>query len=312
MTQTVDLSSFEPQRREMLAASAVAALAALGLSVSDSALADALAGRSQPGAPDGSPGEVAVERRGAVQMIEIRWPKGRNRLDPHVIIGLGKAYWQLEHDDGLRVGLLYATGSDFCAGLDIAAYVAAQASGLLPPKEPVINPLGLRAPLRTKPVVVAVHGRTQSVGHELFLATDVRVASSDTVFGQLEVTRGLFPGGGATVRFPREAGWANAMRYMLTGDEWGADEALRMGLLQAVTRPGRQLSRAVELADKIAVAAPLGVRGAYAQSRRALLVDEPTAMAEMQSSFGAILQTADAKESLRAQQEGRSPVFRGL
>src|SRR6266849_4178231 len=84
---------------------------------------------------------------------------------------------------------------------------------------------------------------SQGAGHELFLAADVRVAASNTVFAQPEVTRGHFPAGGAPITFVREAGWANAMRYMLTGDEWDAEEAYRMGLIQYVTPPGKQLDR---------------------------------------------------------------------
>src|SRR6202011_6413734 len=100
--------------------------------------------------------------------------------------------------------------------------------------------------------VVAVQGGTQAGGHELFLAADVRVAASDSVFAQPEVARGIFPGGGATIRLTREAGWGNAMRFMLTGDEWGADEAHRLGLVQEVTAPGKQLDRAVAIAAQIA------------------------------------------------------------
>jgi enoyl-CoA hydratase len=222
---------------------------------------------------------------------------------------LGKAYYQLEHDDGLRVGVLYANGPDFCAGLDVQEFNAARAAGILPPKEPVINALGLRPPFRTKPIVVAAHGRTQSVGHELFLAADIRVAATNSIFGQLEVTRGVFPGAGGTIRFPREVGWGNAMRYILTGDEWGIEEARRMGLVQEVTEPGKQLDRAVELANKIAAAAPLGVRAALASSHQAI-AGEVAALAAAQEDFGRILQTEDAKEGLRAQKEDRAPVFR--
>src|SRR5260370_19910200 len=126
-------------------------------------------------------------------------------------------------------------------GIDPPAFIAAVAAGVLPVKDPdYVGVLGLTPPLRSKPLVVAVQGGTQFAGHEYFLAADLRVAASDTVFRQAEVTRGSFPGGGATVRFPREAGWANAMRYMLTGDAWDAAEARRMGLVHEVTEPRKQ------------------------------------------------------------------------
>ena len=297
-------------RRDLMVAGFGAAALAVGLGRRGTALAQI--GPSPTAlAPSAPPGRVVVEQRGAVLMVGIEWPQGRNRLDAPIIIGLGKAYHQLEHDDDLRVGVLHADGPDFCAGLDVQDFVAAQAAGTLPPKEPAINPLGLGPPFRTKPIVVAVQGRAQSVGHELFLSSDIRVAAINSIFGQLEVTCGVFPAGGATVRFPREAGWGNAMRYMLTGDEWGTDEARRMGLLQEVTPPGKQLDRAIELANKIAAAAPLGVRATLASSHQALAAEEATALAALQQDFGRILQSEDAKESQRAQREDRPPVYHG-
>ena len=209
--------------------------------------------------------------------------------------------------------VLYGVGRDFCLGVDRGAFAAAQAAGQLPPKDPdYINPVGLRPPYRSKPVVIAVHGGTKYLGHELFLASDIRVAANDTIFSQGEVARGVFPGGGATIRFTREAGWGNAMRYMLTGEEWGAAEAYRLGLVQEVTPPGKELDRAIDLANQIAAAAPLGVRATLASARQALAADEATALAALQAEFGRLLQSEDAKEFQRALQGGRSPVYRGL
>jgi enoyl-CoA hydratase len=252
-------------RRDLIAAGLGAATLAVGIS---SPQAQAQQTQVQPTpAPTSTAGagKVAVEQRGQVLLIGVDRPQTRNLIDPPIIIGIGKALYQLEHDDGLRVAVLHGIGPDFSMGIDLPAFVAAVRAGIIPVKDPeYIGLLALTPPVRTKPVVVAVQGGTQFVGHEYFLAADIRVAASDTVFRQAEVTRGIFPGGGATVRFPREAGWANAMRYMLTGDTWGAEEARRMGLVQEVTQPGAQLDVAVELAKKIAAVAPLGVRATLA------------------------------------------------
>jgi enoyl-CoA hydratase/carnithine racemase len=298
----------EIPRRDLMIAGAGAAALALGFG--GGALAQT--GSASPPPAPAAPGTIEVERRGSVLLIGINRPQAENRIDAAVLIGLGKAYYQLEHDDGLRVGVLYGVGSDFCAGLDVPAFSAAQAAGILPPKDPdFINPLGLRPPLRTKPIVVAVQGGTKYVGHELLLSGGIRVAASDSVFGQAEVTRGVFPAGGGTIRFPREAGWGNAMRYILTGDEWGAEEAHRLGLVQEVTPVGKQLVRAIELANKIAAAAPLGVRAVLTSSHQALAADEATALAALQVEFARILQSEDAKEAQRAFKETRAPVYRG-
>jgi enoyl-CoA hydratase/carnithine racemase len=300
-------------RRDLIAAGLGAATLAVGIS---SPQAQAQQTQVQPTpAPTSTAGagKVAVEQRGQVLLIGVDRPQTRNLIDPPIIIGIGKALYQLEHDDGLRVAVLHGIGPDFSMGIDLPAFVAAVRAGIIPVKDPeYIGLLALTPPVRTKPVVVAVQGGTQFVGHEYFLAADIRVAASDTVFRQAEVTRGIFPGGGATVRFPREAGWANAMRYMLTGDTWGAEEARRMGLVQEVTQPGAQLDVAVELAKKIAAVAPLGVRATLASSHQALAAEETTALSAVQPTFGRLQQTEDFKEFQRAVREGRAPVFRGL
>jgi enoyl-CoA hydratase/carnithine racemase len=270
---------------------------------------------SAPAAPPSptTPGNIRVERHGSVLLIGIDRPEAQNRFDAPMLIGLGKAYHQLDHEDELRAAVLYGVGRDFCLGVDRGAFAAAQAAGQLPPKDPdYINPVGLRPPYRSKPVVIAVHGGTKYLGHELLLASDIRVAANDTVFSQGEVARGVFPGGGATVRFPREVGWGNAMRYMLTGEEWGAAEAYRLGLVQEVTPPGKELDRAIDLANQIAAAAPLGVTATLSSARQALAADEATALAALQEEFGRLLQSEDAKEFQRALEGGRSPVYRGL
>src|SRR5215469_14583516 len=299
-------------RRDFMIAGAGATTLAAGLAAARTALAQ---GGPAPAALPGpaKPGNIRVERHGNVLLVGIDRPEAQNRFDAPMLIGLGKAYHQLDHEDGLRAAVLYGVGRDFCLGVDRGAFAAAQAAGQLPPKDPdYINPVGLRPPYRSKPVVIAVHGGTKYLGHELLLASDIRVAANDTVFSQGEVARGVFPGGGATVRFPREVGWGNAMRYMLTGDEWGAAEAYRLGLVQEVTPPGEELDRAIDLANQIAAAAPLGVRATLASSRQALAADEATALAALQPEFGRLLQSEDAKEFQRALQEGRAPVYRGL
>jgi enoyl-CoA hydratase len=298
-------------RRDLIGISAGAAVFAAGLGAAQAQTAQLSKTPPWLIPPQAKPGRVVVEKRGAVLLIGIDRPDGRNLLDAPVLIGLGKAYYQLDRDDDLRVGILHGLGPDFSFGLDGPAFVAARAAGILPVKDPdYIHPFGLYAPFRTKPLVAAVHGGVWYGAHELFLAADIRVAANDASFSQGEVARGVFPGGGATVRFTREAGWGNAMRYMLTGDTWGAEEARRMGLLCEITEPGKQLDRAIELAQKVAAAAPLGVRATLASAYQSLTGEE-AAFASLLVDFPRITQTADPKEARRAAEEGRAPVFKG-
>jgi enoyl-CoA hydratase len=305
------LEPAEIGRRDLLVAGAGAAGLVAAVGAARQALAQPAAAPAAQPTP-AQPGSVQLERRGNLLLIGINRPWARNLLDPQILTGLGKAYYQLDHDPALRVAVLHGIGRDFCIGADIVALVKAQAAGQFPPKDAdFIGAFGFQPPYRSKPVVVAVQGATMLGGHELFLSADVRVAASDAVFRQQEVTRGGFPSGGATVRFPREAGWGNAMRYMLTGDQWDAEEARRLGLVQEIVPAGRQLDRAIALAQKIAAAAPLGVQAALASSRQALAADETTAYAAIAPARIRLAQSDDWKEGRRALQEGRSPVFRG-
>jgi enoyl-CoA hydratase len=310
VTDDINMSPTGLARRDLIGISAAAVAVAAGLG--GTAQAQTAQRPLPPFSPQAKPGRVAVERRGRVLLIGIDRADALNRLDPPILIGLGKAYYQLEHDDDLRVGVLYGLGPDFSFGTDLPAFLAAIAGGTFPPKDPYyMSPFGTRAPFRTKPVVVAVQGATWFGGHELFLAADIRVAASDANFNQGEVTGGLVTAGGGAVRFVREAGWANAMRYMLTGEQWGAEEARRLGLVQEITAPGKQLDRAIELAQKIATAAaPLGVRATMASAHQSLAGEE-AAFAALGAEFRHLFQTEDFKEAQRARQEGRAPVFQG-
>jgi enoyl-CoA hydratase/carnithine racemase len=304
-----DQGRLELSRRTLLGAGGSLALA-MNSAGPDRAFAQAAP--PQPSAAENpAPGKVIVERLPAgVLLIGIDRVPARNRIDPPILIGLGKALYLLEHDDDLRVAVLHGVGPDFVVGLDVPAFVAATASGVLPPKDPdFIGPLSLDRP-RKKPVIAAIQGAANSVGHELALSADIRIAARDSHFAQLEVTNAVFPSGGATVRFTREAGWGNAMRYMLTGEPFGAEEAYRMGLVQEITPVGGQLDRATAIATRIASLAPLGVQATLATAHQALATED-AALKALQPEFQRLLASEDAKEARAAQQQGRPPVFRG-
>src|SRR5262249_8598164 len=134
-----------------------------------------------------------------------------------------------------------------------------------------IDPLGKTAPHLSKPVVVVVHGDTWNLGHELYLAGDIRIAAAHTRFRQDANTHARFPGGRPTVRFIREAGWGNAMRYMLTGDHWSAEESHRMGITQVIApTPAAALEAGVVMARKIAACAPLSIRATLGSAHRVI------------------------------------------
>ncbi|MEY3625011.1 MAG: hypothetical protein RL696_392, partial [Actinomycetota bacterium] len=113
------------------------------------------------------------------------------------------------------------------------------------------DPWGMSTRQVSKPVVMAIQGTCFTLGVELALASEIIVASENARFAQLEVTRGILPFGGGTIRFPQAAGWSNAMRYLLTGDSFDATEAMRMNLVNEVVAAGQEFNRALELATRI-------------------------------------------------------------
>ena len=260
----------------------------------------------------GATSKVTVERRAQIVLIGINRPSIQNRVDPETYLGLAKAYYQYEHDASLRAAVLFGHGDNFSRGIDVDAFQVLAASGrpLLSDAE-TIDPLPKTKGL-SKPLVVVVHGHTWNMGRELHLVADIRIAAADTRFGQDENTHGRFPGGGSTVRFVREAGWANAMRYMLTGDHWSAEEALRMGVVQTIApTPDAALEAGIETATKIAACGPLGIKATLASAHLAIDSSETEALSKLEAQYRALYGSEDFKEGRKAEAEGRPPAYQG-
>ena len=255
---------------------------------------------------------LTLERRGHVLLMGLNRPHKRNAFNIELLMELGRAYELLERDEALRCGVLFAHGDHFTGGLDLAEVGPALADGNLRYPEDGRDPWRNDGKPWTTAVVAAAQGWCMTLGIELLLAADVRVASSDARFAQLEIQRGIYPFGGATIRLPREAGWGNAMRWLLTGDEYDAAEARRIGLIQEITKPGAHLDRAIELAESIATrSAPLGVRTTLASAQRALTEGHASAAARLNDDLVALLRTEDGAEGMLSFIERRPAEFTG-
>jgi enoyl-CoA hydratase len=257
--------------------------------------------------------KITVETQGHVQLIGLNRPEKRNAFDLEMYGELGSAYGELNRNPDLRCGVLFAHGDHFTAGLDLTEWAPVFSQGRFPDlPEDALDPLGLDEDNRLrKPLVMAVQGICFTIGIELLLATDVRVAASGTRFGQIEVRRGIYPVGGATVRMIQELGWGNAMRYLLTGDEISAEEAFRIGLVQEVAPPGTHLQRAVALAQTIAAQAPLGVQASLASARIARIQGDKAALARLLPDIVPIMKSEDVKEGVQSFIERRAARFKG-
>lgn len=256
---------------------------------------------------------VTVEREGAVLLMGINRPEKRNAFNLETIEALATAYEQLGDDPSLRAGVLFAHGDHFSAGLDLAEVGPAVAE-----KGPhalgggkKYDPFGLWAPPVPKPVVMAVSGISFTLTIELALASDVVIASKTVRFRQLEIARGIMPFGGATMRAPARLGWGNAMRFLLTGEEFGADEALRIGLVQEVVEPGQHVERARALAQLIAEQAPIGVQGTLSNARRFEAHGQVDATTHLVGLLAKVMASEDAAEGMTSFIERREAVFKG-
>jgi len=255
--------------------------------------------------------KVLVEQRGYVLLIGFNRADKYNAADMELLEQLSAAYGKLDADPNLRVGLVYAVGDHFTAGLDLADVAPRlNAQGLSLVSEGGIDPWGIQTRSCSKPVVVAIQGTCFTLGVELALNSEVVIASDDSVFSQLEVSRGILPFGGASKRMPRSAGWSNAMKYLLTGEKFNAQEAHRLGIVTEVVAKGSQFDRALEIANKIAAQAPLAVQATLA-SARASLTDEAAEDEFVGKRLARLSATNDARKAMESYLSKQPVEFEG-
>jgi len=249
--------------------------------------------------------ELLTERRGRVLLITINRPAARNAINRAVSLGLAAAVQELDEDPTLSVGVVTGAGGNFCAGMDLKAFMAG---------EDVAAPgggLGFTERPPCKPIVAAVEGFALAGGTELALATDLVVASREARFGIPEVKRGLVAGGGGLLRLPERIPYQKAMELALTGDSISAEAALGYGLVNRVTEPGGALAGALEVAGRIAQNGPLAVAAtkAIVVASRDWTAEER--FARQRTIMAPVFASDDAREGALAFTEKRQPVWQG-
>jgi enoyl-CoA hydratase/carnithine racemase len=256
---------------------------------------------------DPTEGRITTEARGHVFLMGIDRTRKMNAFDLAMLNSLMAAFTEYEKNDAYRCAVLFAHGNHFTAGIDLAQI---RTEHFIPPPG-TIDPMGIHGRMRSKPLVIAIQGRCLTIGLELALASDICVASENAFFGQIEIKRGIFPLCGATIRMAPLMGWGNAMRYLLTGDEFSAQEAYRIGLVQELTPVGQHLERAIAIAETIAAQAPLAVRATLESARTAILEGQAAAIKMIIPKGKELAQSEDAKEGLRSFLERRTARFTG-
>lgn len=258
-----------------------------------------------------SENRITRERRGHLLLLGLNRAAKRNAFDERMLDELVLALGDYERDPQLRCALIFAHGEHFTAGLDLANVSERFRNGWQLPSG-AVDPWGtFGGPRLSKPLMVAAQGYCYTIGIELMLAADISLCASNARFAQMEVRRGILPFAGATLRLPQVAGWGNAMRWLLTGDEFDAHEACRLGLVQEVWAPEELLPAAIALAERIASRAPLAVKATLASARQAFDEGQEAAARALPAQAQALLASADAREGLNAMLEKREGNFSG-
>jgi enoyl-CoA hydratase len=264
---------------------------------------------------------VNFERRGHVAIITLNRPEALNAISPEMLVRMAEAWTQVRDDGQVRAAVVTGAGDKaFCSGADLGRFIPLMSGARPPEDEWDRRVLADREMLGTgllrtfdvvKPVIAAINGHAIAGGMELAQGTDLRVASDTAKLGVQEVKWAIFPGGGSTVRLPRQVPYARAMELLLTGDLITAGEALQMGFLNRVVPQDEVLPTALDLAERIAANGPIAVQAIRRSARACLGRPEADAM-QIESEIAApVFRTEDAREGPLAFMQKRKPVFNG-
>jgi enoyl-CoA hydratase len=255
---------------------------------------------------------ILFERDGAVATITVNREKVLNALNAATTAEIHRALREVEDDDGLRVAIITGKGEKaFIAGADINELRASPSATAARTMSQTSHEIGLFIARMTKIVIAAINGFALGGGCELAMSCDIRLAADTARLGQPEINLGIIPGWGGTQRLTRLVGPGMSKLLNLTGDMIGADEALRIGLVERVYPAAELMDAARKLAEQIGAKAPLAVAAIKQAVNRGM--DMPLAEACMFEAalFGEIVATEDAKEGTGAFLEKRKPTWKG-
>jgi enoyl-CoA hydratase len=256
-----------------------------------------------------------------VALITIDRPETRNALDIYHFRDLAAAWRHFGEDDDAWVAVVTGVERNFMSGADLKTYIPQItelqkkiAAGEISEIDGCKLSDGTYAVLRNvdlyKPVIAAVNGPCVAGGMEMLGGVDIRVATPNASFGVMEPKRGLFAGGGTTVRLPRQLAFPAAMEFLLTAERFPAERALELGLINEIVEEDRLLDAAFDWARRINANAPLAIQATKESVMRGLGVSLKEAYRVESQLAQQIFQSEDAKEGPRAFAEKRDPVWK--
>ena len=249
---------------------------------------------------------VLTERSDGVLTITINRPRQKNAINRDTAVQLAAALDELDADATLSVGVLTGAGGTFSAGMDLKAFAKGET-----PIVPGRGFGGITQAVIRKPLIAAVEGWALGGGFEMALACDLIVAAQDAKFGFTEVKRGLIAGEGGLIRLPQRIPYHVAMRVLLTGEPMSAIDANRHGLVSELTAQGGALAGAQELAQHVAVNAPLALAKVKEVLRAVQGLNDVDAFKRQTEIALSLFDSEDAHEGAVAFAEKRAPVWRG-
>ena len=251
---------------------------------------------------------VRFEKKDNIALVTIDRPEALNALNSTVIAELEQVVTELENDSTVRAMILTGEGRSFVAGADIGEQYPLDLDGGRRWGQRG-SALFRRMERLEFPTIAAVNGFALGGGCELAMSCDIILASEKAKFGQPEVGLGITPGFSGTQRLPRRVGVAKAKELIFSGRMVKADEAERIGLVNAVYTPEALLDGAMEMARSFAKNAPIAVKYAKACIDRGMQTDIDSGIAYENELFAMCFATADQKEGMGAFLEKRTAEF---
>jgi enoyl-CoA hydratase len=255
---------------------------------------------------------VIYEKKDHIAIVTMNRREALNAMDDEMMEQLSDAWMDIRDDRDIWAAIITGAGKTaFSVGGDLKTFLPKIIDADLRDMQSDTKPLNavLRGLDLWKPVIAAINGFCFGGGLEMLLGTDIRFASENATFAVMEPTWALFPGGGTTVRLPRQIPYCQAMEMLLTAKQITAEEAREIGLINKVVPKEELMSTAMETAEKICNNGPLAEQAIKESVLRGLALDAAYSIERLFSMM--IFDTEDAKEGPKAFMEKRKAVWKG-